>query len=91
MLENDPRSDQYTDELSHHHANRSGDLAAAWSVALLIALIAAFAFGLDHLAAIGSDSAAISSDSKGPAVRSAGAGWRPLAEEIGLVPRGRPE
>jgi hypothetical protein len=82
MLENDPRSDDYQDDLSHHHATRPGDLVAGWSIVLLLAAIAVVALGVQNLAGTG----------RAPeehASRSASAASPPLAQEIGLIPRGQ--
>jgi hypothetical protein len=78
MLENDPRSDEYQDELLHHHAAQRGDVVAGWTLAVVLALVAAFALGLDQLAVTGTETAA--AGSAGPAPPS-------LGEAIGLVPR----
>jgi hypothetical protein len=83
MLENDPRSDDYEDQLQHHHIHRRGDVIAGWSLALLLAAVAAFALGLDHLAVVGGDQAVANSDW-------ARAAAPPLAQQLGLVSRVQP-
>jgi hypothetical protein len=80
MLENDPRSDEYQDELLHHHAAHRGDVVAGWTLAVALAVVAAFALGLDQLAVTGTETAASGASW-------AGAAAPPLGEAIGLVPR----
>ena len=80
MLENDPRSDDYQDELRHHHLARRGDVVVGWTLAVLLAAVAAFALGLDELAVMGTESSGVEAGAAAPAPPS-------LGEAIGLVPR----
>jgi hypothetical protein len=79
MPQNNRRLDEYEDQVLHHHAFRRGDVVAGWSLAIMLALVAAFALGIDNVTAVGDGAGSGAAAWGTPATP-------PLSEQIGLNP-----